>query len=122
MGKREPFEEVKDWQVTPTGADEAPIWQFKAKEEQQILKGLCSNKALGIAELSNEACVLEGIFKVSIVENDIVITSQDGLWDSQTRPSVRETKKRVFLKKILKPKLEDYLSKIKLEYDATLSS
>ncbi|MFB2971554.1 hypothetical protein ACE1CD_21530 [Aerosakkonema sp. BLCC-F183] len=121
LGRRKPLEKLGNWQVTTSGINEAPVWQFKA-QEKPILEGSFHKEMLGNANLSDGICIVEATFKAGMIENDLVITCQNGLWNSQDSPAKKETKMRVFIKKFLAPKLEEYLSKVRVEYDSAVNS
>lgn len=110
--------------VTSMGTDENPEWQFKVKhksevpEKASVLFGSLNNQEIGIIELLNKTCQVQATFQVKINSNDLGITEQDGLWDEQTNKKVKETKLRTFFKKVIEPKLENYVSKLELQYDS----
>ena len=117
LNKRVLLDDPKgSWLINTIGVREAPIWNFQA-EQSEILTGSRSNEKLGFIDSCSDDCVVEAIFKVRVDRNDLEITSQHGVWDSKTRPAVKETKIRAFFKKVLEPKLKDYLGKIVLKYD-----
>ncbi len=88
-----------------------------------VLFGSLLNQELGTINFLNSLCEVEATFQVSGVNsNNLGITEQDGLWDDKTSKKVKETKIRAFLKKVVEPKLKDYVSRVVLQYDsATIS-
>jgi hypothetical protein len=50
------------------------------------------------------------------------VTEQEGVWDDETNKKVKETKLRAFFKKVVEPKVKDYVSKVVLQYDSTTNS
>ncbi|NEP21454.1 hypothetical protein [Moorena sp. SIO3I6] len=113
--KEDPKGECK---INATGINEAPTWQFKAREKSGILEGQRTVEELGIVELSDSPCIAEATFNVSISSNGLEITAQDGAWNSETESKLKiETKRRAFFKRFVEPILKDYVSKVVLQYD-----
>lgn len=114
--------------VTSMGTDENPEWQFKVKHKSEVpekalvLFGSLNNQEIGIIELLNTTCQIQATFQVNIHSNDLEITEQYGLWDDQTNKKQKETKLRVFFKKVIEPKLKNYVSKLEWQYDSTTIS
>jgi hypothetical protein len=109
--------------VSPTGTDEYPKWQFKVDDKKRsTLFGFLTNQELGIISLQNTSCLVEATFQVNINSNNLGVTEQEGVWDDATNKKVKETKLRAFFKKVVEPKVKDYVSKVVLQYDSTTNS
>lgn len=104
------------WKADQSGKDKSPKWVFKPWEGQQILEGQLENGNLGIVNLQNSDYI-KATFKVDINRRDIDVTFLD---DANENKKTKETKKAAFLK-FIKPKLEEYLSKIELQYDSAIN-
>ena len=116
LDQRELSEEPKEnWQVITTGIKTNPVWEFKTKDQSDVLRGRLVDEKLGIINLSDTSCIVEATFQIHINNNDIEITTQDGAWDNNARPQVIATKRRTFFKRVVEPKLKDYLSKMVLK-------
>lgn len=116
LSKREKLINSKCWKAEPSGGDKFARWVFKPWEEQHILEGYLKCKSLGIIDLqSNDS--IKATFKVDINRQDINVAFLDNANESK---KVKETKKVAFLK-FIKPKLEEYLSKIELQYDSAIN-
>ena len=123
LAQRGLSEEPKEnWQVRATGIQENPVWEFEARGQSDVLGGSLSGEELGVIDLSDTSCIIKAIFKVQINANDLKITAQEGAWKDNDKPQVIETKRRAFFKKVVEPKLKDYLSKMVLQYDSTVIS
>ncbi|MDE5107382.1 MAG: hypothetical protein O4808_10070 [Trichodesmium sp. St17_bin3_1_1] len=112
-------QECLKWIINTTGSDKNPCWEFKVNSEKsKVLGGRVIDKKLGyILNILGDCCILCATFEIQVSTNDIEITAQDGVWDDRTSPKVKETKIRAFLKKVLEPKLKEYLSKVELEVE-----
>ena len=114
--------------ATSVGTSKTPKWQFKANKletenDTVVLFGTLREQKLGTINFSNSLCEVEATFQVSGVNsNNLGITDQDGLWDAKTSKKVKETKIRAFFKKVVEPKLKDYVSKVVLQYDSAVVS
>ncbi len=109
--------------VSPIGTDEYPIWQFRVDDKRRsTLFGFLTNQELGIISLQNTSCLVEATFQVNINSNNLGVTEQEGVWDDATNKKVKETKLRAFFKKVVEPKVKDYVSKVVLQYDSTTNS
>ena len=111
--------ECLKWIINTTGSDNNPCWEFKVNSDKsKVLSGKVINEKLGdVLNILGDCCILCATFEIQVSTNDIEITAQDGVWDDRTSPKVKETKIRTFLKKVLEPKLKEYLSKIELEVE-----
>ena len=116
-------------QATSVGTTKSPKWQFKAESKLEaenyavVLFGSLLNQELGTVNFLNSLCEVEATFKVSGVNsNNLGITAQEGLWDEQTSKRRKETKIRAFFKRVVEPKLKDYVSKVVLQYDSAVVS
>ncbi|MGD1703955.1 hypothetical protein [Dapis sp. BLCC M229] len=109
----------EDWTVSAIGDDQTPCWEFQVNQEKsKVLNGSLQGEKLGyILDILGDRCTLCATFEIQISTNDIEITAQEGVWDDWTRPKVKQTKIRAFLKKYLEPKLKEYLSKVELIYE-----
>ncbi|MBD1944869.1 hypothetical protein H6F50_21335 [Coleofasciculus sp. FACHB-712] len=111
LSNREKLINLTNWKAEPSGEDKFPKWVFKPLEGQLILEGQLKNGSLGILSLLNDNCVIAS-FKVDINRKDIAVTFLDDVYENK---KIQETKKIAFLK-FIKPKLEEYLSKVELRY------
>lgn len=113
LDQRELSEEPKEnWQVTTTGIESNPVWEFKVRGQSDVLYGRLVDEKLGIINLSDTSCIVEATFQVHINKNNLEITTQDGAWENNAKPQVIATKSRAFFKRVVEPKLKDYLSKV----------
>ena len=105
--------------VNATGSDKNPCWEFKVNSEKsKVLSGRVLDAKLGkVFNILGDYCLICATFEIQVSTNNIEITAQDGLWDDRTIPKRKETKIRLFLKKVLEPKLKEYLSKVELEVE-----
>ena len=105
--------------VNATGSDKNPCWEFKVNSEKsKVLSGRVLDAKLGkVFNILGDYCLICATFEIQVSTNNIEITAQDGLWDDRTIPKRKETKIRSFLKKVLEPKLKEYLSKVELEVE-----
>ena len=109
--------------VSPTGTDEYPRWQFRVDDKKRsTLFGYLTNQELGIMSLQDTSCLVEATFQVNVNSNNLGVTEQEGVWDDETNKKVKQTKLRAFFKKVVEPKLKDYVSKVVLQYDSTTNS
>jgi hypothetical protein len=110
-----------EWQIGTTGIEQSPVWEFAANSQSSILKGVRSDKKLGIIDVPDvsRAIMVEAVFRVQINSNDLEITAQDGAWSSGENPLKVFAKRRAFFERVVKPKLERYISKVVLQYDPT---
>jgi hypothetical protein len=109
--------------LSPTGTDECPIWQFKVDENKHsTLFGGLQNQNLGIIAIPNNSCSIEATFQIHVNSNNLEVTAQEGVWNDTTNKKEKETKRRAFFKKVVEPKLKDYVSKVVLQYDSTSNS
>ena len=105
--------------VNSTGSDKNPCWEFKVNSEKsKVLSGRVLDAKLGkVFNILGDYCLICATFEIQVSTNNIEITAQDGLWDEWTSPKRKATKIRSFLKKVLEPKLKEYLSKVELEVE-----
>ena len=105
--------------VNSTGSDKNPCWEFKVNSEKsKVLSGRVLDAKLGkVFNILGDYCLICATFEIQVSTNNIEITAQDGLWDDRTIPKRKATKIRSFLKKVLEPKLKEYLSKVELEVE-----
>ena len=108
-------------QVTTTGEDKQPIWTFKSRGKE-ILEGGRFNEKLGVVQMLSNPFSLEAVFKINceFIWQDLYITAQEGVWKEATteRDKKRKTTaERAILKRCVKPKIEDYLSRVVRHYD-----
>ena len=108
-------------QVTTTGEDKEPIWTFKSGSKE-ILEGGRFNEKLGVVQMLSNPFSLEAVFKINceFIWQDLYITAQEGVWKEATtqRDKKRKTTaERAILKRCVKPKIEDYLSRVVRHYD-----
>ena len=110
-----------EWQIGTTGIEQSPVWEFAANSQSSILKGVRSDKKLGIIDVPDvsSAIMVEAVFRVQINSNDLEITAQDGAWSNREKPEKIAIKRRAFFERVVKPKLERYISKVVLQYDPT---
>jgi hypothetical protein len=110
-----------EWQIGTTGIEQSPVWEFAANSQLSILKGVRSDKKLGIIDVPDvsRAIMVEAVFRVQVNNNDLEITAQDGAWSSGENPLKVFAKRRAFFERVVKPKLERYISKVVLQYDPT---
>ena len=121
LNQRELHEDSQgDWQVRTTGIKEAPTWEFEARGQPAVLGGSRSDEKLGIVDLSDTDCRVEATFQANINGNDLEITAQDGAWENNATPQAIATKRRVFFKRVVEPKLKEYLSRVVLQYDSAI--
>jgi|GEM_PF-2853652 len=112
-----------DWILSPTGIEEFPTWEFEANQNKsKFLRGSRANQKLGFIDFLNNDCVVDASFKVCVNTIDLEVIEQDGVWNSETKRTRIETKIRLFFKKTLELKLEDYVSKVRLRYDSAAIS
>ncbi|MBO3461720.1 effector-associated domain EAD1-containing protein [Aetokthonos hydrillicola Thurmond2011] len=107
--------------VTSMGTRRNPTWQFKVNSQSQdgnraVLSGSLHNQDLGSIELQSISCQVDAIFQVSINSNSLEITADSGLWNEGTSNRIRATQLAYFFRNVLKPKLEDYVSRVVVEY------
>ncbi len=109
-------------QMNCIGEEQSPKWQFKAESENNRsgLFGSLAELELGSVEFLNfskdNLYQIESLFKVNGIHN-LVITEHTNVWEQKlNQKKIKETKLRAFLKKVVEPKLKDYLNKSILEY------
>jgi hypothetical protein len=109
----------RKWRIQTMGEPENPVWKFEVGSQSAVLEDSRIDQNLGTLNLnlSNYSCKVEAIFRVEIIYNDLEIIDQYGLWETNSTPTDIQTKTRAFFKRTVKPKLEDYLNKLVLEYD-----
>lgn len=110
------------WQVRTTGIETNPVWEFETRGQPPVLGGSRCHENLGIMNLSGTNCVVQATFKAQINNNDLEIMAQDGAWGNNDTPQVIATKRSLFFKRFVKPRLSDYLSRVVLEYDSAIIS
>ena len=110
-----------EWQIGTTGIEQSPVWEFAANSQLSILKGVRSDKKLGIIDVPDvsRAIMVEAVFRDQVNNNDLEITAQDGAWSNREKPEKVAIKRRVFFERVVRPKLERYISKVVLQYDPT---
>jgi hypothetical protein len=102
-------------QVSPHGSQHNPSWVFVAENDNSILKGLFKRTLLGSLNVTAKPCRIEAIFCVS--PHDIKITDMAGLLPYGISQKKRVIIERAIARRLLKQKMNPYLSRQELRYD-----
>ncbi len=110
--------------LSSLGTEKEPRWQFKVNENKSsTLFGFLPDLEMGILSLQDNFCLVEATFQIPAVNsNNLEVTAQEGVWNDETNKKVKETKLRAFFKRVVEPKLKDYVSKVILQYESTSKS
>ncbi|HIK26948.1 MAG TPA: pentapeptide repeat-containing protein [Oscillatoriaceae cyanobacterium M7585_C2015_266] len=81
----EETEAITPIQVTLTGTETEPCWEFSAPPKQPILKGSLPNLKLGTLQVTATPCLIQAVF--DIPPTAIHLTDAEGLWPHDISPN-----------------------------------
>lgn len=110
------------WQINVVGENKSPIWQFKVKNNPQVLQGLRKNEKLVELEMVENLYEVEAVFQIKANSNNLQIIAQDNVWDDNYDKKSKLIKIRTFFKRVVEPKIKKYVSRILLRYERTTIS
>lgn len=102
-------------QVSDRDEKNNPTWVFVIENDNSILKGLFKRALLGTLNVTAKPCRVEAIFYVS--PHDIKITDTAGLLPDGISKKKRVVIERAIARRLLKQKMNPYLSRQELRYD-----
>lgn len=102
-------------QVSPQDSQDNPTWVFVRENDNSILKGLFKRTLLGTLNVTVKPCRIEAIFCVS--PQDIKITDTAGLLPHGISKKKRVVIERAIARRLLKRKMNPYLSRQELRYE-----
>lgn len=120
LGTQKTAEKVKQpqfpvSQVSDRGSLENPTWVFLGEKDNSILKGLLKHTLLGTLTVTAKPCRVEATF--CVLPQDIYITDIAGVLPHTISKKKRLVIERAIARRLLKRKLNPYLSRHELRYD-----
>jgi len=98
-------------QVSTTGTEEAPVWEFAVETSEAILEGQLTEAWLGTIEANTQLSGVSATFEVW-GQRDICLTHAEGLWATDISRNKEALLEREFFLRFIKPKLQPYLSQV----------
>lgn len=102
-------------QVTAQGSETHLAWIFQVEKGQPTLKGSLNHAKLATINVVAKPCRVEAIFGVS--PHDIYLIEAEGLLPANISKKRKAVIQRAIIHRLLKQKLQPYLSRQELRYD-----
>lgn len=102
-------------QVTTQGSETHPAWIFQVERGQPVLKGSLHNAKLATINVVAKPYRVEAIFLVS--PHDVYLIEAEGLLPPNISKKRKAVIQRAIVHRLLKQKLQPYLSRQELRYD-----
>ena len=103
-----------DHQISTTGPENNPIWEFKVETGEPFLEGQFGKAELGTLTVTGKPCCVEATFEVS--QRDVELIEAEGVYGKDIIREKRTTVDILLVKSLLKSKLMPYVSRVELQY------